>query len=304
MEVSGKLSRLIRVISIISNIGKTKEEIIQILEKEFEISNRTFDRIIQDIRDFGFEVEYKKDIGYRIVGIEDFDEEYMRILTLNKIISSRALLNISSDKKLDQYFLQDKFNDGSIHIASIMGALTNKQKLEIIYHRFTDANSFKREVIPLKLMESDYRWYLITCVLPEFSIRTYALDRIEKISLGNNFSDSDVPKESLKIAGNYYSKIGVRPELFTEEPGKLYEISLAVTQPLLPYLITRPIHPSQIITGQIIDDKVIVKLTIIPTDDLIKLVAKELGDIQITGPEKLTDFIKTKFTDLAKVIIS
>ncbi len=304
MNISGNLTRLIEVISMITYRTRTRQEIMdELTERGYEISNRTFDRIISDIRELGFTVETGKDFGYRITDSEDSDEQYKMILTLNTLIASQSRFDRFSSNLIDEYILQNKFTYGIDFIPLIMDALKEKNKLSIQYQKFRDTEPTNREVIPLKLMKTEYRWYLISYDLNAMDLRTFALDRILKTAKGDRFKPTEIPDSIIKKSELYSRRVGASPEIFEEKPDEVIEVTIAVTQIYLPYIKTLQIHSSQVVTDDKIGDSTLIKLWVIPTRDLIKRLASELGDLKIVGPQVLIDYVKKEYPELKMAIV-
>lgn len=304
MNIAENLIRMIQVISMTTYRSRTRIEILnELAGSGFEISDRTFDRIISDIKGLGFTVNTNKGFGYKITDSEEDNYDLKMILNLNTLLISRHNLDKISPSMLSEFILQNHLTIGIKHIPIILDSIIKSTKLKFTYCKFAGQISTVREVIPLKLVEDSHRWYLVAYDENKDGVRVFGIDRIDGIEQSEIFNRANIPPSILAKADLYYHKIGVSPELFTENPDKIYEITLAVRAIYLPYISTKKLHHSQIITNEITNGFTLVKIKVIPTRDLLRHLSSELGDIKIVEPNELINYIKKERPELINILL-
>jgi hypothetical protein len=151
-------------------------------------------------------------------------------------------------------------------------------------------NSENRHIFPLRLKVSKNRWYIIGYDLTKKVLRVFGLDRINEIELGNTFEIKKIPEdvfEDLELQ-KYY--LGVTKCIIPKEQKTL--ITLGVSDFLIEYWKTRPLHFTQKITGKkngLLNE---VQFLLVPNIDLVKLIASELGEINTIKPLYLKKLIQ------------
>lgn len=305
MNSYNNLKRLIKVISLISYKARTREEIKDELNRdEYDISDRTFDRIISDIRNgLGFTVEVNSDNTYMIdKNNTENDLEYQVILNLDTLISSKKNLKDIVIGDISKFIIRSEETEGSEKIPLVIDALLKNMKIEIQHKKFESGDISTREVIPIKLIEYEHRWYLLAYNMKDDDLRSFGIDRLINIKQTEAFILTDIPVSIQKEAELFKHRMGVSPSIFKENQNKIFEVVLSVTKLYAPYLRTKKLHSSQTMWKDIKTGKEMIKLEIIPTWDLIKRVVGQLGDIKILGPKVLVDYVKKEYPDISKII--
>lgn len=132
------------------------------------------------------------------------------------------------------------FVKGRELIQEIVPAIQNKVEIEFRYqsHQSPEKGKIKRTVYPYLLKEYLNRWYLVAYYIDQPSIRTFALDRIEGLSISNrrNYeAPSFDAKEYFKYSFGITTPNDQEPQLIT--------LSFHPSQKH--YLESQPIHHSQ-----------------------------------------------------------
>jgi predicted DNA-binding transcriptional regulator YafY len=305
MKDNLNLQRLARVMALITYQSLSKEAVMdQLSEAELRISDRTFARIIKQIRDLGFEVEYIPDIGYRIVDQVRINEDYATMLSINTLWTRQSRLERLKTGDSDDLIRTDLYSRGLRMLPVVLQAMNNSQKISIVYQEYGSLDTFEGTVSPLKLAEADYRWYVYAYDEGSSSLKLFGLDRILNLSLGKRYNSDEIPRGVKEALNLNQFKLGVKSSIFPNYPGQVMDVTLAVSDYSLPFLIDRPFIHTQEITNKKIGAYNEVKLRIIPTRDLIKKVAATLGDIKIAGPQELTDYVRKEYPAFADAILS
>lgn len=251
-----------------------------------EISNRTLERDIDYIRQvLGIDLDYHSGLGYMHNNEEHDHSDFLDHIELFHTI------NKYKDHK-DEVFLdkESKMQKGAQWRPLLIQSIIKKEFIEFDYEKFdsTAISKSKRRVLPLKLTSHQNMWYLIA--LENEKIKTFGLDRItEMVSTTETFK-GELRAEVQGEIDNYRNRIGVSMPLLP--PYRPIKIELGVSDFYLNYIKTKPIHFSQEITTEKINElnKVVLHLT--PNIDFVKTVVAGVGDIKVLGPEEVVELVK------------
>jgi len=158
----------------------------------------------------------------------------------------------------------------------LFNAIINEQVLKISYKDFKSSEPYDIIYHPYYLKQYNNRWFCFG--FNEANSNSYwnlALDRIEDLSETRKiYRDNQIDWEDY-----FYDLVGVtRPE--GVEP---QEIVLKFTPSIAPYVITKPIHPSQ---KQRNDPSGLeVRITVIPNFELERMVISFGEDVQVISPQ-------------------
>jgi len=174
-------------------------------------------------------------------------------------------------------FEQVPFTKGSEYLQPIIDAIRNKLVIQLTYQAFQADQPKETLVHPYLLKEYKHRWYIIGLNDDEQKLKTYGLDRIKGVKVkGKQYIEKDFsPREYFK------NTVGVIAP--TDEPP---EIMLSVKKPQAQYLVTQPLHESQKIAEDQ-QDKIIFKLKVHPTYELISILLGFGKDLKILKPKRL-----------------
>lgn len=284
-----KLDSLQRYLILIQKIRKTpycnKVELLQYLNEQLEyespekrgLSDRTFERIISDVKTFlGISIEYsKRNKGYFIP--EDEDQHSI----VEKILEPLQLLHaMVGDDRLPEYVhIEKRRSIGTEYLADIMRAIRNSRYLSIEYSKFYPEISDNKVIQPYALKESRGRWYVLAFEKGSNMLKSYGLDRIISLSiLGGTF----IPITSTDITDKYRYCFA----MFTSEEAP-QKIVLSFDERDGHYIETMPIHSSQKIVKQ--ENRIIVELYMCITLDLIMELMSRTWSIEVIEPQSLKE---------------
>lgn len=178
-------------------------------------------------------------------------------------------------------FEQNRDMKGLRHLPNLTNCVIKHQPIIIDYHPF-GKEVVRWTIHPYYLKQYNNRWYLLG-YNPEFEdLSIIPLDRIENIA----YSDTTF-KRNLNFDFNAYFRdiLGV-----TIEKGKEPErIRLKFSPQRLPYVLSKPIHHSQIVENEA---EGIISLNLIPNKELISELIWFRDDVEILSPEPLREEIK------------
>ncbi|WP_395052679.1 helix-turn-helix transcriptional regulator [Flavobacterium sp.] len=219
----------------------------------------------QGLPDFGFIDEVIPTIQKKL-GIINLEKEIM-----------------SFDNNLDY--------EGSKHITPLFNAIVNKRVLTILYQDFKNPDPYEIIFHPFYLKQYNSRWFVFG--YNEFMQNQFwnmALDRIKSVAESKFiYIESETDWEDY-----FYDIVGVTKAA----DRKLELISLWFAPSQAPYIITKPIHPTQTIVKNNIDGLEI-KIKVIPNYELEKLILSFANSVKVLSPKTLQDVI---FEKLQKAI--
>ena len=173
---------------------------------------------------------------------------------------------------------------GSEYLQLIIDAIKNKIVLLVSYQAFYSDQPKEVLVHPYIIKELRHRWYLIGLSDEVKELRTYALDRIQNLVVkGNQYIDRNFdPKTYFRHAIGVIAPQGEPPE-----------ITFSVRKPQAQYLVTLPLHESQEIIEEKMDE-VIFRIKVHPTYELITALISFRDELIVIGPDSLKDqFVET-----------
>jgi hypothetical protein len=118
--------------------------------------------------------------------------------------------------------------------------------------------------------------------------------------LSNAYDISLIISTVIDQVDDFKYRLGVSYPTFGETKREV--VQLAVSDFLLNYWRSKPIHTSQRITKEKIDGYTIVTFILIPNIDLIKLIVSGLGDVRLISPIALKKYIQKEYKGLMKNI--
>lgn len=177
-------------------------------------------------------------------------------------------------------------------ITPIFNAIINERVLSIRYKDFKSSVSYELTFHPYYLKQYNNRWFVLGLnsdkQIPEWNL---ALDRIESLTETNlSYKLTKIDWEEY-----FYDLIGVtRPKGL-----EIQEVILEFTPEIAPYIITKPIHPSQKYTNN--STGLIVKIKVIPNYELEALVLSFGEQAKVIAPQSFKERISNRISSAAKL---
>jgi predicted DNA-binding transcriptional regulator YafY len=177
---------------------------------------------------------------------------------------------------------------GLHYLTPIYNAIINERVLSISYKDFKSSEPYKIIFHPYYLKQFNNRWFAFGLnAANNNSYWNLALDRIEDISETNLvYKESQIDWEDY-----FFDIVGVtRPEGVEAQ-----EILLKFSTSIAPYIITKPLHPSQKQKNE--PSGLEIRIIVIPNFELEKLILSFGEDVQVLSPqvvkERISQRIKT-----------
>lgn len=177
-------------------------------------------------------------------------------------------VNISArpdDERLEKFvqFEKSTVSRGNEWLGPLLEHIRNHESVRIAYRKFTDEVLREYELHPYLLKEYQNRWYLIAREASGKGIRTFGLERIDKLE---------------KAERTFTPDAGFRPELIfehsigiTEKQESPQRVLLRCSIPVGKFLSTQPIHSTQEVVAQN-DASITLALNVLLTEELYALV--------------------------------
>lgn len=274
-------------------IGRaTYEQIKEYLEKEsdilgrdYSISQRSLQRDIKDIHEqFNIEIENEKrgEKRYYIKSRPETEGPGLRLLESYQMTS---IIKASQDFA-NYVFLETRKPDGLEHFYGLLHAIKNKKIIRFKYKKFYNDEVSERKLYPLALKEAKNRWYLIAEDTKDNQVKTFGLDRISELDITKlTFKKNDqINYETLfKDCFGIINPANQKPE----------KIKLSFTYMQGQYIKAFPLHTMQnVIKESKEEDKVLVELNLLITDDFIMELLSFGSDVEVISPKQLRDEVK------------
>lgn len=207
--------------------------------------------------------------------------QYDWIDELGTRLDAEFKLNDNSEKVMS--FEENEYLEGKTFISDLYNAITYKKVVAIEYKNFKSENSNLYELSPYHLKQYNKRWFLFG-KSPNFEILTnLALDRIISVKeIDKKFEETDIDFEE------YFEDIvGVSiPDT------KIEIIKIKITENLVPYIKTKPIHPSQAYKFENNMHRIVIK--VIPNYELESLILSYGENLQVLEPLSFVEKIKIR----------
>jgi len=262
----------------------------ELQEYNFNVSKRTFQRDLEDIRSL-YNIDIQFDFSKKVYFL-DFDEQpdvNERILeafdTFNALnLSDRLSNNIHFEKRRPQ---------GTENLYGLLHAINNQLQIKFTYQKFWEDELTKRNAEPYALKEFRNRWYVLAKDLKDNQVKSFALDRL---------SDLDITKKQFQLPNDFnvnqhykycfgiISPNGHKPE----------EIELSFDPFQGKYIKTLPLHESQQI---LIDneEELRIKLTLFITHDFFMELLSYGENLRVIKPESLINDLTSTFKNVLKL---
>jgi len=184
-------------------------------------------------------------------------------------------------------FQSNQYLKGKEYLSVLFQAINNEQVLHIQYKDFKSSESYSFHLHPYFLKQYNNRWFVFGRN-HESNKSDYnaALDRIISIeSTTLKFIDSEIIWEDVSNEDYFGDIIGVSKP----EGADLEKIELLFTPSLAPYIVTKPIHSSQI--DKQVEDGLLVKIEVIPNYELEQLILSFGEGVKVLAPDSLQERI-------------
>lgn len=186
-------------------------------------------------------------------------------------------------------FEQNPNLKGINFLAPIIEATSNHQVLKVSYRNYKEKDNDKGLILhPYYVKQYNNRWFLMAFNNEKHYISNLALDRIVSIEITEDVPFC--PNKNIDFEHFFDDVIGVtipREEVVKEV------IKLQFTPNQYPYVVSKPLHPSQ----QILDeDNRIITIEVRPNYELDQQILSLGPDVEVLSPQRYREHIIRKLT--------
>ena len=265
----------------------SRKEITSVFEEEgLKCSRRTFNRTLESLRvEFGIEVTYSSyRKGYFIDREKSINYDSFSDL-LNYYNSTENLSQALTSANKSLQFIQidsSSLMQGLGHLPYIVTAINNQVQIQLTYCKFDENGTEPFLYNPELLKEYQNRWYVVGYAHHRKAIRTYALDRIQKLEI---------------ISTSFSRKLGRADEYFKNVIGvntsgkNIIEIVLSFTPQQGNYIRTLPLHNTQNVLFDT-DKEFRISIKVKPNYELKQHIQMYGDNVKIIHPENLIELCK------------
>jgi predicted DNA-binding transcriptional regulator YafY len=258
----------------------------ELQEYDFNISKRTFQRDIEDIRSV-YNIDIQYDFSKRVYYV-DFDQQpevNERIMEAFDIFNA---LNIT-DRLSEFIHFEKRKPQGTENLYGLLHAIKNQVQIVFSYQKFQDEAITQRKAEPYALKEFKNRWYVMANDLKDNQVKSFALDRL---------SDLEITKKRFEPTKEFHVNEYFRFCFGIIGPNeeKPEEVLLSFEPFQGKYIKTLPLHDSQVILKDN-EDELLVKLTLFITHDFKMELLSMGNNVKVIKPESLIEDLKKSYKD-------
>lgn len=181
---------------------------------------------------------------------------------------------------------------GLMHIDPLHKAIINKKTLEISYQSFKARLPQQLIFYPFLLKEYRNRWFLLGANQKGNAVMNLALDRIVEIK---ELNKEKYQKPNFDVTTYFNDTIGVS-KTPTQKP---VLIVLKIVRDHAPYVITKPMHASQIVLKEETDGTIF-SIEVIWNFELEREILGFGEQIKVLSPRRIANKIKTRLKETLK----
>lgn len=259
-------------------------------EYNFNVSKRTFQRDIEDIRSV-YNIDIQYDFSRKVYYI-DFDEQPEVNERILEAFDTFNALNIT-DRLSNYIHFEKRRPQGSENLYGLLHAIKNKVQISFSYQKFWEDEITHRITEPYALKEFKNRWYVLANDLKDKKVKSFALDRLfeleitrKKFQLPNDFNVN----EHFKYCFGIISPNEHKPQ----------EVILSFDPFQGKYIKTLPLHESQVILKDNADE-LLIKLTLFVTHDFFMEILSFGDNVKVIQPVSLIAEIKKAYENALKL---
>lgn len=250
-------------------------------EYNFNVSKRTFQRDIEDIRSI-YNIDIQYDFSKKVYYI-DFDEQPEVNERIIEAFDTFNALNIS-DRLSNYIHFEKRRPQGTGNLYSLLHAIKNKVQISFSYQKFWENTSTHRVVEPYALKEFKSRWYLLARDLMDKKVKSFALDRLTQLVITKKQFVYPIDFDVNEYYRYCFGIIGPN----AKEP---QEVILTFSRFQGNYIKSLPLHETQQIEFEN-ENELRIKLKIFITHDFIMELLSFGENVKVIKPESLVNSIK------------
>ena len=303
---------------------RTAQELIETLKERLDLkdlSKSSFDKDIAFLRNQGAPVAvndlhqyYYTDPEFSIsrFPLEEEDKKLLAfsLLVLNAYKGSsmfskfeNTIDRILAGSRLGTFYSHDQLKHIQVEennpvrglqwLEPVYSAIIEKTVLQIEYKRFGKEPQI-RTISPYLLKEYRNRWYLVGHANETGYTNVFALDRILSLEVTDSLFHAD---DSFNETEYFKSSFGV----FHYHNSRPQKIILEFFPPHIDYILSQPLHPSQVTSWTENNQSLIVQLEVYLSPEVEMMVLGYGSGVKVLEPEPLRNFIAAETSKIKKL---
>lgn len=256
----------------------------ELQEYNFNVSKRTFQRDLEDIRSiYNIDIQYDFSKKVYFIDFEQQPEVNERIL---EAFDTFNALNIT-DRLSNHIHFEKRKPQGTENLYGLLHAIKNQVQIVFSYQKYWEDIITSRNAEPYALKEFKNRWYLLANDLKDNQVKSFALDRLTELEITKKRFTS--PK-SFDVNDHYKYCFGI----ISPNNHKLQEVILSFDPFQGKYIKSLPLHESQEILKDN-SDELLVKLTLYVTHDFLMEILSFGVNVKVIAPSNLIEEVKKSY---------
>lgn len=212
---------------------------------------------------------------------------------IEKIINRVNISRNPDDEALNNFiqFEKSTVSKGNEFLGPLLEHIRSKKSIRIDYRKFTNDEVKEYELHPYLLKEYHNRWYLVAYDAGSKHIRTFGLERIDKI---------ETAERKFTMEKNFNADVFFKYSIgITEKADKPQDIVLVFDKVPGRFLMTQPIHASQKILKES-KSEIHIGLKVLVTPELISFILGYGAQVTVAKPASLKLIISKQLKDALK----
>lgn len=262
----------------------------ELQEYNFNVSKRTFQRDIEDIRSL-YSIDIQYDFSRRVYHI-DIDEQLEQNKRILEAFDTFNALNIS-DRLSNHIHFEKRRPQGTENLYGLLHAIKNETQISFSYQKFEADEVTHRIVEPYAIKEFKNRWYVLANDLKDQKVKSFALDRLSKLEITRR--KFQLPHD-FNVNEHFKYCFGI----ISPNKEKPREVILSFNHLQGKYIKTLPLHESQEILK---DDEteLLIKLKLFITHDFVMEILSLGENVKVIQPPSLITKIKKALESALKL---
>lgn len=283
------ISKLRRKPATFAEISDTLARESDIQGYDFNISMRTFQRDLEEIRSL-YDIDIQYDFSKKVYKIESDDQSEVNKRIWEAFDTFHAL-NITNQLS-DCIDFEKRRSGGTENLYGLLHAVKTQVQIKFTYRKYWEDGLTRRQAEPYALKEFKNRWYVLVNDLKDNRIKTFALDRL---------SDLEITKTHFQVPADFNVNEYFRYcfGIVSPNEAKPQEVILSFAPLQGKYIKSLPLHDSQQV---LIDNKkeLRVKLTLFVTYDFLMELLSYGEKVKVIAPGTLIDNMKQTYQNALK----
>ena len=262
----------------------------ELQEYNFNVSKRTFQRDLDDIRSlYNIDIVYDFSRKVYFIDLEEQPEVNERIL---EAFDTFNALNIT-DRLSNYIHFEKRRPQGTENLYGLLHAIKNKVQISFSYKKFWEDEMSQRTAEPYALKEFKNRWYVLANDLKDNKVKSFALDRLTELEITRKKFQLPI---DFDVNEHYKYCFGI----ISPNEHQPHEVILSFDPFQGKYIKTLPLHESQVILKDH-EEELLIKLTLFLTHDFLMEILSYGDNVKVIQPESLIEDLKTSYENALKL---